>query len=282
VANRKERRAAARNKEKSENEGDAIAPDAVLDGDADGLPAGVPMGDGMAFPDHEEDVLFKTQMKVLNLLLGHWKTGLMIGGGILLGVLAVGEYQSFKTTEQREFQGQIADIDRRMPVMTPAEALGGQGAGVPLELKANVEEGARRYEAVGASANGSAAVMAWLRAGNAWERAGDNPKAKQAYASAHAVAASGVVGWSAASQYANLQAAEGDADGAIATLKSLAGKVAGLEAEQAELSLAIVLEDADRIAESKAAYEAFKTAYPSSALLPQALDGLRRLGEAAE
>lgn len=282
MANRKERRAAARNKGKSENEGDAIAPDAVLDGGADGPPSADPFGDSVPFPDHEEDVLFKTQMKVLNLLLGHWKTGLMIGGAILLGVLAVGEYQAYKTTEQREFQGQIADIDRRMPAMTPAEALGGKGAGVPPELMANVEEGARRYEAVGASANGTAAVMAWLRAGNAWERSGDDEKAKQAYASAHSVGASGVVGWSAASQYATLQASAGDADGAMATLKSVSGKVTGLEAEQAELSLAIVLEDADRTAESKAAYEAFKTAHPTSALLPQALDGLRRLGEAAE
>ena len=64
MANRKERRAAARNKE---NEGsEAITPDEVLGGGEDGLPA----GDAMPFPDHEEDALFKAQMQVLNVLLG--------------------------------------------------------------------------------------------------------------------------------------------------------------------------------------------------------------------
>ncbi len=100
MANRKERRAAARNKGKNENETDAIVPDAVLDGDVD--PAS--LGDAVPFPDHEEDVLFKTQMRVLNLLLGHWKKGLAVGGVILLGVLAYGEYHGFKLDEQRDFQ----------------------------------------------------------------------------------------------------------------------------------------------------------------------------------
>ena len=280
MANRKERRAAARNKEKNENDGEAIAPDAVLGGGAEGLPPTDPLGGSAPFPDHEEDVLFKTQMKVLNLLLGHWKTGLAIGAVILLGVLAVGEYQSFQTDEQRSFQGQIADIDRRMPERTPAEAFGGLNGGLTAEVKANVEEGARRYETVAGSAEGTAAVMAWIRAGNAWERSGDQEKAKTAYGAAHALGTTGVVGWSAASQYANLQAASGDVDGALATLKSLNGKISGLEAEQAELSVAIVLEDAGRNTESQAAYQAFQTAYPSSVLSAQAVDGLRRLGEA--
>jgi hypothetical protein len=65
----------------------------------------------------------------------------------------------------------------------------------------------------------------------------------------------------------------------LATLKSLSGKVTGLEAEQAELSVAVVLEDAGRNTESQSAYQAFQTSYPSSVLSAQAADGLRRLGE---
>jgi len=165
-----------------------------------------------------------------------------------------------------------------MPERTPAEALGLDGAGITPAVKANVEEGARRYEAVAGSANGTAAVMSWLRAGEAWERMGDADKAKNAFGAAHAVGASGMVGWSAASQYANLQAASGDVDGAIGTLKSMGQKIAGIEAQQAEMTVAIILEDAGRLDESKAAYQSFMTNHPTSALVAQADDGLRRLG----
>ena len=274
VANRKERRAAARNKE---NEGaEAITPDEVLGGGEEGLPA----GDAMPFPDHEEDVLFKAQMQVLNVLLGHWKTGLAVVGAVLLGVLVIGEYGAHQVDEQRGFQDQIADIDRRMPDQTPAEILNPSGEGLDPNIKANVEEGARRYEAVAGGASGAAAVMAWLKAGSAWERAGDDAKAKAAYGAAHGVGASDVVGWSAASQFANAQAAAGDPDAAIATLKAVQPRVSGLAAQQVALSIATVLEDAGRKEEGLSAYNAFIEAHPDSVLVEQANDGIRRLGEA--
>jgi len=274
VANRKERRAAARNKE---NEGsEAITPDEVLGGGEDGLPA----GDAMPFPDHEEDALFKAQMQVLNVLLGHWKTGLAIVGAVLFSVLVIGEYGEHQVGEQRGFQDQIADIDRRMPDQSPAEILNPTGAGLDPNIKANVEEGARRYEAVAGGAVGAAAVMAWLKAGSAWERAGDDAKAMAAYGSAHSVGVADVIGWSAASQYANAQAASGDTDGAIATLNAVQVRVSGLAAQQVALSIATVLEDAGRTEESLAAYNAFIAAHPDSVLLEQANDGVRRLGDA--
>ena len=259
MANRKERRAAARNKE---NEGsEAITPDEVLGGGEDGLPA----GDAMPFPDHEEDVLFKAQMKVLNLLLG---------------VLVVGEYGAHQVDEQRGFQDQIADIDRRMPDQSPAEILNPSGEGLDPNIKANVEEGARRYEEVAGGASGAAAVMAWLKAVSAWERAGDDAKAMAAYGAAHGVGVADVIGWSAASQFANAQAASGDPDAAIATLKSVQARVSGLSGQQIALSIATVLEDAGRKEEGLAAYNAFIAAHPNSALIEQANDGIRRLGEA--
>ncbi len=274
MANRKERRAAAR---KKENEGsEAITPDEVLGGTEGGLPE----GDAMPFPDHEEDVLFKAQMRVLNVLLGHWKTGLAIVGAVLFGVLVVGEYAAHQVGEQREFQDQIADIDRRMPDRSPTEILNPSGQGLDANIKANVEEGARRYEAVAGDASGAAAVMAWLKAGGAWERAGDGEKAMAAYGAAHTVGVADVIGWSAASQYANAQAAAGDPDGAIATLKAVEPRVSGLSAQQVALSIAMVLEDAGRKDDSRAAYEAFLSAHPTSSLTEQANDGIRRLGDA--
>ena len=256
MANRKERRAAARSKDSNDTDNAAVEPDAVLGGGAEGFGE----GEAMPFPDHEEDVLFKTQMRVLNLLLGHWKTGLAIVGTILLGVLIVGEYNEYMTSQQRGFQGEIADVDRRMPAPSPTERLGLDGMGITDEVKANVEEGARRYEAVGGSATGTASTMAWLRAGAAWERAGATDKAMAAYGST--------------------QAASGDVDGAIATLQSLSGRVSGLASEHAEIGVATILEDAGRTAESKAAFSAFLVAHPDSVLVGQANDGIHRLGEA--
>ena len=279
MANRKERREAARKKGKDENNSEAVEPDAVLSGTPDGAvpPLG---GDGapVPFPDHEEDVLFKTQMKVLNLLLGHWKKGLAIVGAGLLVVLVVGEYGAMQTDEQRDIQAQIADIDRRMPKESAAVSFGIQPADDSPEVMANLEEGARRYATVAEEAVGTGAVMAWLKSGAAWERVGNIENAKAAYASAHAQGVTGTVGWSAASQYASLQANAGDVDGAIATLKSLEVKVQGLELEQSKLAVAYILEDAGRISESQSALNSFVTAHPKSALIEQAQDALLRLG----
>ena len=273
MANRKERRAAERNKGKNEENNEAIEPDAVLD--ADGLDAtGAPV---MPFPDHEEDVLFKTQMKVLNLLLGHWKTGVSVVGAGLLVVLAVGQYQTSGIDEQRGYQAEIADIDRRMPLETPEERFGLSSVDMAPEVTANLEEGARRFEALAGGANGTAAVMAWLKAGAAWGRAGDVEKEKAAYGQAHALGAMGVLGWSAASQFSAVQANAGDLDEALATLGSLTNKVAGIEAQQTEIAIAMLLEEAGRSSEAKAGFQAFIDTHTNSVLLEQATDGLARL-----
>ena len=281
MANRKERREAARKKGKDENNSEAVEADAVLGGSPDGAvpPLGVD-GAPMPVPDHEEDVLFKTQMKVLNLLLGHWKKGLAVVGAALLVVLVVGEYGAMQTDEQRDIQAKIADIDRKMPKESAAVSFGIQPADDSPEVLANIQEGARRYEAVAQESVGAGAVMAWLKAGAAWERTSDPEKAKSAYGNAHALGLSGTLGWSAASQYASLQANAGDVEGAVATLNALDTKVQGLELQQAKLAVAFILEDAGRTSESKSALEAFVGAYPKSALIGQAEDAIARLGNA--
>ena len=88
------------------------------------------------------------------------------------------------------------------------------------------------------------------------------------------------MGWSAASQYASLQADAGDIDGAIATLKSLETKVNGLELEQSKFTAALLLEDAGRNGESQALLTDFVAKYPKSVLLEQAQDALTRVGGA--
>jgi tetratricopeptide (TPR) repeat protein len=274
VANRKERRAAARNKGNDENANEALEPDAVLDG----AELGGPGAPAMPFPDHEEDVFFKTQMRVLNLILGHWKTGLAVVGGVLLVVLAIGSYQTSQVEEQRGYQAEIADIDRRMPAETAEERFGLNTTGLSPEVTANVEEGARRYEKIASGAKGASAAMAWLKSGGAWKRAGDAEKALAAFGSAHAVGAKGVLGWSAGSQFAAAQADSGDMTAAIATLESMRSSQTGLESQQTDLAIAMLKEESGDTAAAKGAFQAFIDANKSSVLIEQATDGLSRLG----
>ena len=273
MANRKERRAAERKKGSGEGNNEAIEPDAVLDADGFGA-TGTP---AVPFPDHEEDVLFKTQMKVLNLLLGHWKTGAAVVAVGLLIVLAYGKYQTSMVDEQRSYQAQIADIERRMPIESPEERFGLNSIAMAPEVTANIEEGARRLEAVAKGATGTAAVMAWLKAGAAWSRVGNVESEQAAYGAAHGIGASGILGWSAASQYAAAQANAGAYDGALATLGALNTKVAGIEAQQTEIAIAMLLEEAGRADEAKAGFQAFIDTHKTSVLLEQATDGLARL-----
>ncbi|MGB0639491.1 MAG: tetratricopeptide repeat protein [Myxococcota bacterium] len=278
MANRKERREAARKKGKDGanpdlSDQEAIEPDAVLDGaDMGGFDGTMP------FPDHEEDVVFKVQMQVQNLVLGHWKKLLAVTSVVLLVVLIVGEYNEFETSTQQAIQSQIADIDLKMPPMSQEARFGiAEEAAAVID---NVKLGAAEYENVAREGSGAGSLMAWMRAGTTWERAGDVNKAKEAYGAAHAVGAGDVLGWSAASAYATLQANTGDVDGAIATLRSLDGKVTGMAAEQALLSIALILEDAGRSGESKSVYEEFNSKYSGSTWSKQVSDGLARLESA--
>ncbi len=278
MANRKERREAARKKGKGGanpdlDDQEAIEPDAVFDGaDMGGFDGTMP------FPDHEEDVVFKVQMQVQNLILGHWKKLLAVTSSVLFVVLVVGEYKQFETSGQQDIQSQIADIDLKMPPMSQEARFGiAQEDAAIIE---NVKLGAAEYETVAEQGAGAGALMAWMRAGVTWERAGDAEKAQAAYGAAHALGMGDVLGWSAASAYATLQANAGDVDGAIATLRSLEGKVTGMAAEQALLSIALILEDAGRSGESKSVYEEFNTKYSGSTWSKQVSDGLARLESA--
>ena len=189
MANRKQRRAAAR-------EGESLEEGAEQALEQDGLPEGDP---AQPFPDHEEDALFKFEMVAKNFFLGHWKTGLAIIGTVLLAVLGFGLWEGEVEEDQKSVQAQIAKIDRKMPKENPLVAAGFQAGEEDEAVLAQVQEGARRYEAVATAAKGPGATMAWMRAAAAWERGNDADKAAAAYASAHSIGAVGVVGWSASS-----------------------------------------------------------------------------------
>jgi len=270
VANRKQRRAAER-----AGDGAQDTPELPIEqGDA---PAG---GPAQPFPDHEEDAVFKAQMKVQNMVLGHWKGLLTVVGLGLLGVLGFGLWEGKVLEEQEKVQASIAKIDRKMPKDDPLVQAGFKPSDDDPKVVEKLTQSAEKYEAVAKTAEGSGAVTAWMRAAATWQRVGNKDNEVAAYASAHAQGAPGVVGWSASSAHASALAEAGDVDGAVAVYRGLADTSEGILAEQALLNLAELYEDSDRKGESLTAYTEFSTKYPDSKLKDRAAGGLARVGAA--
>jgi predicted negative regulator of RcsB-dependent stress response len=268
VANRKQRRAAGR---AGETDQDTTDPSLEQGGQPDGTPA-------QPFPDHEEDAVFKIQMRVQNAVLGHWKSILVLVGIGLLGVLGFGLWEAHVLEAQQAVQAQLAKLDRKMPKEDPLVRAGFKPAGGDPAVVAKITSTAEGYEAVAQGADGAGAVTAWIRAAAAWQRAGDSARENAAYAAAHAVGASGVVGWSAASAHATVLSGAGDVDGAAAIYRSLADTAAGLLGEQALLNLAELYEESGRTTESLAIYTEFNTKHPESVLKDRVASGLSRVG----
>lgn len=227
----------------------------------------------------DTDILFRAQMGAYNFLAKNWQRLLGVLGVALLGVLAYSLYLDYDRNQQRELQARIADIDRKMPKPDPMAAMLGTPQDDPADeqLMANLKEGARRYEAVGADGNGTGAVMAWMRAADTYERAGDTEGAARALEQAHGLSASGALGWSAAAQLAALKADTGDVDGAAALYQPYAAGD-GFIAEHATLELGLMYEVAGRTDEARTTLGTFGERFPESALVPLAAEALGRLG----
>lgn len=267
MANRKQRREAAR-------KGDGVDENQPPEEGAELIDE----GGAVPFPDHEKDSIFKAQMRFQAFVLGYWKVALGVLGLVLVSVLAFGLWEGKLDDERKEAQAKIADIDRKMPAINPMAEAGITDFEDSPEVLADVEAGAGLYETLAANSKGVDAAMAWMRAANAWERAGKPEAAQAALQGAHAASAPGVVGWAAANGYASTLADNGDADGAVAILRALTDNGDGIEAEQALLSLARVYEDAERVSESRQAYGEFSERFPQSKLSAEVAVGLSRLG----
>ena len=228
--------------------------------------------------EQEADFLFRLQMGIYNFFAGYWRHLLGLLGVFLVGALVFSLYLDYSRDAQRDQQAALAEITRRMPRPDPMAAFTGQPADDPsdTERMANLQEGARRYEAVAQEGSGTAAVMAWSLAAETWERAGESEKALAALEAAHALSADGVVGWSITARLADRRAAAGDVDGAVALYKDAAAGE-GIIAEQASLSLALLYEGAGRRDEATALLQTFLETHPESPLLPTAAEALGRL-----
>ncbi len=226
----------------------------------------------------EADVLFQAQMGIYNFFTGNWKLLLGLLGLGLVGVFIFSMTDTHLTNQQREMQAEIYEIDRRMPQPDPLSAYGLAPADDPEDATriANLKEGARRYEAVAASGRGTASVMALLRAGEAWARAGDTDAQLAALEKAHALGAPGVLGWSAAAQLAAIYVVSCNAAAAAAIYTQYSAQDS-LIGQQALLELGLLQEASGTPEEAKKTLQDFTTRYPKSALLALAAEALGRL-----
>ena len=71
------------------------------------------------FGDDEQDVIFRSQMKVYELFMANWKRLLTIALIFLVGVLIYGLMENNHRDSQRSVHSELATISRSMPTLRP-------------------------------------------------------------------------------------------------------------------------------------------------------------------
>jgi hypothetical protein len=217
-----------------------------------------------AIPE-DQDYLFRASVATSEFLLKNWKYGGWLLGAVLLGSLAWGLYGSYRASVLAEQYDAIADIDFRMPALSQRAMYGMGPKDDPADSarKATLEEGARRYAAAARAASGSAAVYAWLKSAESWERAQNPEEQRKAVEAATQVGAGDLAGFVADSAWVGLLLAESRAAEAEAALTAMADRYSGLYAEEALLRLAGVQADAGATDKAKATVESLKKRFPT-------------------
>jgi tetratricopeptide (TPR) repeat protein len=228
-------------------------------------PAGVAVGGGEA-PPPEQDALFRAQMAVSDFVLGYWKYAVYAVGVVLLGALVYGGLTSWTRGRAEEEYAAISRIDFRMPKVDQMARYGLSPMDDPNDAQrmSDLQEGARRYEAAAAESKEAASVYAWLKAADAWKRAGKDAEALAATQKAAAVDAKDLPGFTAQSAYAAALLDAGKTDEAFAVLTAASTRFDGLFAEEALLQLAAAQLDAGKTDDARKSLETFKTRFPTS------------------
>ena len=214
----------------------------------------------------EQDALFRLQMALSDVMLGYWKHGAALIGLLLLGTLVYGGMRSYAESRAKSEFGQISRIDHRMPKVDEMARMGFAPVDDPTDSKrmADLEEGGRRYLAVADGAHGAAAVDAYLKAADAFRRAGKADLALSALEKGAAVKTTGLPGFTADAALASALVDAGQVDRAVTLYREMVGRHEGFFAEQALLRLAATQIDAGKSDDAKATLGEFKTRFPAS------------------
>ena len=214
----------------------------------------------------EVDALFKLQVTVSEFFIANVKyLGYAVGAALLVA-LVYGVWAEWRTSRADADYAAIAAIDYKMPKLDQMAQMGLAPMDDPSDtarLK-NVEEGARRYRAAAAAARGSAAILGYMRAADAWDRVNKPDEALADLKAAWDLGQPDLPGYAAASKYATRLAGAGKTEEAIAVLREESVREKGLFAEEALIELAQLYVDAGRVDEAKNVVSEFQTRFPDS------------------
>ncbi len=214
----------------------------------------------------DEDYVVKAQMAFSEFMLGHWHYFGYALGLVLVGAAAYGTWSSWSAGRAEEQYGAIAEIDHRMPVIDQMAMYGLTPKDDPTDTArtATLEEGARRYEALAASHSGDAAVVAWLKAEDAWTRAGKPDAARSAAENAASDGGMSVIAFAADTTVVRALSDAGKQDEAEARLREMAGRYSAFFAEQSLIRLAGVQLDGGKADAAMTTYAEVETRFPKS------------------
>lgn len=212
----------------------------------------------------EQDALFRLQMAVSDFVLGNAKYAGYLVGIVLLGALIYGVTTSYlHSRAEGEFEA-IAAVEHRMPKQSRAAMFGIEKETDDPAKVADLQEGARRFEAAAKDAHGSASVYAWLQAADAWERSGNAEARMAAIEAATKVGDKDLPGFSADSAWAGALIDAGRTEEGLGVYRTMAGKYQGFYAERSLLMLAEAQLAAGKAAEARLTVDELKSRFPSS------------------
>ncbi len=191
----------------------------------------------------DSDVLFKLQVAAGEWFARNWRHAIPLVGVALLGSLVYGLWTSWRDGRIEDGFAAVARIDHKMP----------QGGLLPDSSRASdYAIGADKYMEAAAGTSGAPAVVAYLKAAEAYRNAGKPDEARGALEKAVAVKLDGLVGFSAEAALAGARLDAGEVDAAIAAYRDMAGRYQGFYARSSLERLAAAQESAGRAEEAAA------------------------------
>lgn len=219
-----------------------------------------------AAAEETPDYLFRLQLAISSFFSTNSRyLGYLAGAG-LAGVLVWGLWEVWQERSANEAYGAIATIDYKMPKPDPMSRYGLAPADDPNDAgrMADLKQGAKLFEDAARGSSGSAAAYAYLKAADAWERAGDTDARLAALKAGYAAGGGDLPTWSLGAAYAGALSDAGRAEEALGVYREIAGKTQGFYAQQALMALAGAQIDLGKNDDARATIQEFKTRFPNA------------------
>lgn len=204
---------------------------------------------------------FRSEMWVSDKLYSYWKHLLVAIAVILVTVFVGSKYRDYQETAQRDYTRQIAEVEAELPydLRTLAIRVGLVGEDID---KQPLTEAGDELMAIGADANGTASIEAYMKAAELYRLSESRDKQREALTAA-ASSADGVLKFAAVSALANLDLEEDKGEDAVKRFRSLLTEPDFL-AQNASVDLGQALEALERGDEARQVYEEFLAKWPDS------------------